>query len=403
MVEDIGENTQSENTADIMVVDDNPANLHLLSTMLRSKGYKIRPVPAGGLALRAAASCPPDLILLDISMPDMDGYEVCERLKADDRLKDIPVIFISALQETFDRVKAFSRGGVDYVTKPFQFEEVEARISTHLRLRRLQRELEHRNEELTDSFQRLKALEEMRAALTDMIVHDMRAPLTAILGYLDLVLADDCGLPDTTRRFLRTAHESSKMLTEMASTLLDVSRMESGEMPLDLRSCDLYALVLECLDSMRVLVEQKSIRPQLDGGVTEIMCDEELIRRVIVNLLHNALKYTPRGGAIQIRVESPEQRGARVSVTDSGCGIPEQFHARIFEKFGQVEARRHGHTYSSGLGLAFCRLAIQAHGGVIGVQSEPGKGSCFWFEIPSQAGRLTVESVPEAGQASSRS
>ncbi len=138
---------------DIIVVDDTPANLRLLVSMLKARGYKARPVTSGLLALQAARHLPPDLILLDINMPGMDGYEVCKRLKRDETLKEIPVIFISALSETVDKVKAFTTGGVDYVTKPFQFEEVEARVSAHLRLRSLQLELEkysHHLEELVE-------------------------------------------------------------------------------------------------------------------------------------------------------------------------------------------------------------------------------------------------------------
>ncbi|MCJ7486864.1 MAG: response regulator [Candidatus Aminicenantes bacterium] len=133
---------------DILVVDDTPANLYLLASMLKERGYKTRPVPSGKLALRAALSAPPDLILLDINMPEMNGFDVCQSLKADDKLKDIPVIFISALNEVLDKVKAFSVGGVDYITKPFQFDEVQARVDTHLKISRLQEELEQHNRQL---------------------------------------------------------------------------------------------------------------------------------------------------------------------------------------------------------------------------------------------------------------
>jgi putative two-component system response regulator len=133
---------------DILVVDDTPANLYLLASMLKERGYKTRPVPSGKLALRAALSDPPDLILLDINMPEMNGFDVCRSLKADEKLKDIPVIFISALNEVLDKVKAFAMGGVDYITKPFQFDEVQARVDTHLKLRRLQEELEQHNRQL---------------------------------------------------------------------------------------------------------------------------------------------------------------------------------------------------------------------------------------------------------------
>jgi putative two-component system response regulator len=137
-------------SANIMVVDDTPANLHILTNLLEKQGYTPRPVPSGKLALRAAKKEPPDLILLDINMPEMNGYEVCEQLKADEVLKGIPVLFISAFNETMDKVRAFHTGGVDYITKPFQFEEIEARIETHLNLRRLQVELEEQNHHLQE-------------------------------------------------------------------------------------------------------------------------------------------------------------------------------------------------------------------------------------------------------------
>src|SRR5579859_3749249 len=140
----------------VLVVDDTPANLQLLSQMLKEQGYRVRPVPSGKLALQAARNDPPDLILLDINMPEMNGYEVCEYLKADDQLKGIPVIFISALTEQLDKVKAFTAGGVDYLTKPFQMEELHARVETHLKLRRLQIELEEYSRRLESAQDRLK-------------------------------------------------------------------------------------------------------------------------------------------------------------------------------------------------------------------------------------------------------
>ncbi|MEI9893792.1 MAG: response regulator [Chthoniobacter sp.] len=161
---------------DILVVDDTEANLQLLSGMLRERGYKVRPVPNGRLALQAAKSAPPDLILLDINMPDLDGYEVCAQLKRDERTASVPVLFISALNETMDKVLAFGVGGLDYITKPFQFEEVDARVAAHLKLRRLQVDLEERNSELRRTNAELRRLQELRDNLTHMIVHDLRLP-----------------------------------------------------------------------------------------------------------------------------------------------------------------------------------------------------------------------------------
>jgi len=155
-------NTVSDKTPDILVVDDTPANLQLISGMLRSHGYKVRPVPSATLALQAAKTSPPDLVLLDINMPELNGYEVCERLKAEDTTRDVPIIFLSALHETIDKVKAFKSGGVDYISKPFQFEEVEARVTTHLRLKALREESEQRARELEKAY---TALEQTQNAL----------------------------------------------------------------------------------------------------------------------------------------------------------------------------------------------------------------------------------------------
>lgn len=165
---------------DILIVDDTPENIRVLGTMLKQDGYRVRAVTSGALALDAVRTEAPDLILLDVSMPQMDGYEVCRRLQGDEALRAIPVLFLSALSETHDKVEAFAAGGVDYVTKPFRVEEIVARIETHLALQRLQRELRRNHEELQRSFSKLEELERIRQALVQMIVHDLKNPLAAI-------------------------------------------------------------------------------------------------------------------------------------------------------------------------------------------------------------------------------
>src|SRR5476649_1220083 len=180
--------------ASILVVDDTPANLQVLAGMLKDRGYKARPVPSRKLALLAAKAHPPDLILLDINMPEMNGYEVCELLKADEQLKGIPVIFISALTEQLDKVKAFAIGGVDYLTKPFQMEELHARVETHLKLRRLQIELEETNAQLAKTNgvllrkqEELLDLHHRKDEFLAMLSHELRNPLAPILNAVHLL------------------------------------------------------------------------------------------------------------------------------------------------------------------------------------------------------------------------
>jgi signal transduction histidine kinase len=369
---------------DILVVDDTPANLQLLTGMLKKHGYRVRPVPCGKLALQAVQKEPPDLILLDINMPEMDGYEVCKRLKADAALKEIPVLFISALDETIDKLKAFAVGGVDYVTKPFQFEEVEARVQTHLQLRRFQVEQERRNRQLQESYDQLRKLEDLRDNLTLMIVHDMRLPLVGLTGYLKLLDAEAGEqLNGEALAMLREARSSGAVLVEMVNALLDISRLEQGQMPLHMTDADLDGLIQEAFRALGSLTKHMALVHQKQAQPIRVNCDAGLVTRVITNLVGNAIKFTPEGGQVAVSV-ARHGTGAKLCVADTGYGIPPAYHRKIFEKFGQVEARQQRKMYSTGLGLTFCKLAIEAHGGEIGVESAVDKGSTFWFTLPAQ-------------------
>jgi two-component system, sensor histidine kinase and response regulator len=350
---------EQQQAPNILIVDDMPANVLLLVRMLTQRGYKARPVPSGKLALEAARTEPPDLILLDISMPEMNGYEVCAQLKADAVLKDIPVIFISALSETIDKVKAFSVGGVDYVTKPFQFEEVYARVQTHLRLHRL---------------------EQLRDDLTHMIIHDLQSPLAVIFGFLDFLETNETQeLSDRTQRLITVTRKSAENLLYMIGSILDVSKMGAGEMKLQLEPCDLGELIRAVLVATQPLPGNNTVTLDSPESPLTVTADIGLITRVLQNLLSNALKYTPPGGDVRI-VVTPSSGEVRITVTDIGPGIASDYHQRIFEKFGQVEGRKN--RVGTGLGLTFCKLAVEAHGGRIGVESEVGRGSTFWFTLP---------------------
>lgn len=366
---------------DILIVDDTPQNLKVLSDFLRNQGYKARPVSSGKLALRAAETSPPDLVLLDINMPEMNGYEVCEAFKAHPKLKDIPIIFISALSETLDKVRAFNVGGIDYITKPFQFEEVQVRIRTHLALRQLNQNLSQQNQALQTSLKRQQELEEQRDNLLHMIVHDLRAPLSGIIGYLSLLERGADTFSQKQQRHLNLAIQSSQTLIDMISELLDVYKLENGEMPLFRDSKDISQTILQATETLEGMFTDKVLSCELPQSPALVFLDHDLIRRVVVNLLSNALKFTPRGGEIKIQAETGDDR-LTVAVQDSGPGIPEELQAKIFEKFGQAELRQENRRYSTGLGLTFCRMVVEAHGGKIGVSSQMGQGSRFEFVLP---------------------
>jgi len=359
----------------ILVVDDNPANLQLLSGMLKRSGFKARPAPSGELALQAARSAPPDLILLDVSMPGMDGYELCRNLKADEALREIPVLFISAHGETTDKVKGFAAGGVDYVTKPFQFEEVEARVAAHIELRRQKRQIQ-------ESLDKLRRLEDLRDSLVHMIVHDLRSPLMGLSGCIQaLELTEGQALSEGGRKLLLEARSTADRLTEMVSSLLDVSRMEAHALKLSPCDCDLSDLILITVKKMEALQSRREVTTALPEGPLKVTCDRDLIHRVIQNLLTNAYQFTPEASHIRVGA-THESQVVTVSIEDDGPGIPLEYHEKIFEKFGQAETRTKRRKYTTGLGLTFCKLAVEAHGGRICVESEPGHGSRFWFTLP---------------------
>lgn len=357
----------------ILVVDDTPANLQMLADMLKRRGYRARPVPSGRLALQAAKADPPDLILLDVNMPEMDGYEVCAELKKDQTLAAVPVIFISAYGETADKMRAFSAGGLDYITKPFHVEEVEARVAIHLQLRRQQRELE-------SLLAKQRQLEDMRDSMVHMIVHDLRAPLTAVFNYLDLVREQEAGFiaPESMQN-LDFAMKASRWMVQMVNVLLDASKIESGQMSLRRVECDVGDVVSDALDAIRSLADEKNVLYQSDHVRAAV--DRDAIARVVQNLVTNAVKLTPPGGDVHVSLQSKDN-GLRVEVSDHGPGIAAEHHPKIFEKFGQLDTNVRQSIPSSGLGLYFCKLAVEAHGGRIGVDSEVGQGSTFWFELP---------------------
>jgi signal transduction histidine kinase len=367
----------------IMIVDDMPANLTLLREILQGQGYRILAFPRGAMALKAAQDYSPDLILLDINMPEMDGFEVCRHLKESPSLQKIPVLFISANDTIGDKMKAFAMGGVDYVTKPFQVDEVKARVETHLRLRQQQIQLEVQAQQLKQNFEQLRDLEELRDKLIHLMVHDMRSPLTGIMGFADMLKSElnengQKDLGDMANEILI----SSFRLHEMISTLLDINRLEAKAMPLALQPDDLRTIASQALRSLSGMAREITLIFTPPATEVSVFCDVSITRRIIENLLGNALKYAGSHGTVGLSIESREGK-CLVHVSDSGPGIPEAFQKRIFEKFAQVDARQDNVRRSTGLGLTFCKMAVEAQGGEIGVTSETGRGSKFWFSLPA--------------------
>ena len=356
----------------ILIVDDVPDNLRLLAAMLKANGYQARPVTSGKLAIEAALQSPPDLILLDINMPEMDGFAVCARLKREETLKEIPVIFISALSETADKLAAFKAGGVDYVTKPFQEQEVYARVHTHLELRR-------QREQLRDNLLQLQQLEKLRDDLTHMIAHDMRSPLMAVEGHLKMLELFEAGaFSKEGKSYLTQARQGAGRLGRMIFEMLTVSKLEAGKFKTNPVACDLVQIARKVVAEAEAFKGDKTIRFLPPMQKLTLRVDADLLERVLENLLANAVKFAADAGEVQLCLTATEHQ-ARVEVVDDGVGIRAENQLKIFEKFGQVESGKS--RIGTGLGLTFCKLAVEAHGGRIGVNSAPGRGSTFWFTL----------------------
>ncbi len=354
--------------SEVMIVDDNPANLKLLEDMLIQQGYEVCSFPLGRLALAAAAKHPPDLILLDVNMPEMNGYEVCERLKSNQALSDIPIIFLSALNETEDKLQAFRSGGVDYISKPFHFEEVDARAATHLKLHQLQRELKRQNEhlegavaertrELAEANQRLTILDRSKNDFLKLISHEFRTPLNGLLGAGELIVEkmppgqenDQLrGLFQRSRRRILSMLDDALLLTE-----IDVNREGFSAAPV------LFSRVLsraiensaEFAASRHVKLPRSSAEEDLVAG------DEDLLVRAFQALLETAVKFTEKGGTVRLsRDVMPDS--SRAIIESRGRTIPESALGKFFDLFSIGEAITPGGDLGVGPPLAYRILAL---------------------------------------------
>jgi signal transduction histidine kinase len=357
----------------ILIVDDTPANLNVLSTMLSQRGYKVRPAISGSLALMSVTRDLPDLILLDIRMAEMDGYEVCRRLKADERTRDVPVIFISALDDIEDKLRAFQSGGVDYITKPFQVEEVLARVQAHITLQDQRRRI-------AAQLAQIEQLSHFKDELLRVVSHDLKNPIGAVMGYAELLREEsgEAEVADYAARILKSA----QFMNALVNDLLTLSHAE-GDFPLDLHRGDLNDLVASCLPAHELAAQEKQIALHWTPASAPLHAQFDPMRlsQVLNNLISNAIKYTPAGGTVKIAARGSDKMSV-ISVADTGFGIPDADLPRIFDKFYRVNTKEHLAVTGTGLGLPIAKAFIEKHGGQIGVTSAVGAGSTFTVSLP---------------------
>ncbi|MCT7988918.1 response regulator [Laspinema olomoucense] len=366
---------------DILIVDDTPINLRVLAKILSDRGYKVRKALNGQIALTACQTLLPDVILLDIMMPDMDGYEVCQRLKADPKTQDIPVIFISALEDEWDKVKAFKSGGSDYITKPFQIEEVLARVKHHLTIQQLQYQLKVQNAELQALNEQLVQSNRELEQFAHVASHDLQSPLQMIIGNADLLSWKyDKQLGPDGDRYLTNIIDASGRMTQLIQDLLTYSKL--GIPKPEFQSIDSNFVLEEALANLSGEISQSgaiithSHLPTVRGNEIQLM-------QLFQNMMANAIKFKLPDVApkIDISCNLNNSEEWQFEIRDNGIGIDPEQGDRIFEAFYRL------HSYNeypgTGIGLTLCKKVVERHGGRLWFSSIKGEGTTFYFTLPA--------------------
>ncbi|MBX3057002.1 MAG: hybrid sensor histidine kinase/response regulator [Anaerolineae bacterium] len=352
-------------SATVLIVDDTPANLRLLASLLGNAGYQVRPARDGRMALSVAQSHPPDLILLDIMMPEMDGYDVCRHLKADERTREIPVIFISALDDVHDKVKSFQLGAVDYVAKPFQAEEVLARVRSHITLYKLQRDLREQIAELD--------------AFAHTVAHDLKNPLALVIGLIDFVLlqfADD--MPEEVIDYLKKIQNTGYRGVNIIDELLLLASVRKQDV--QLRPLDMAEIVAKAQDRLVLMTDNYRGEITMPDVWPTAVGYAPWVEEVWVNYMSNALKYGGQPPQLELGTAVQPDGMVRCWVRDNGPGLSPDKQAVLFTEFVRLNELR---AEGFGLGLSIIRRIMDKLNGRVGVHSVEGAGSEFYFELPA--------------------
>lgn len=363
----------------VLIVDDIQENLQLIGNILYKNGINVSSASSGKQALEKVKVKLPDLILLDISMPYMDGFEVCKKLKSEDLTKDVPIIFLTAKSQTGDMIAGLELGAVDYINKPFDPAVLLARVNTHLELSKVKQNLIAKNKELVE-------LNATKDKFFRIIAHDLRSPLSSLLGGLSVLgYENNQGNPESNMEIVKMLKSSVKKGLKLLNNLMDWSSIQTSTFPFQPVDLNLKELIEENVEMLKSLAADKSI--VVDCKIDEkvnVFADENMISSVIRNLVSNAIKFTNPDGKVDI---SSRQLDAfqEISVKDSGVGIEKELKDNLFRIDKATSTKGTSGEMGTGLGLLLCKEFVEKHGGEIRVETRQGNGSYFYFTIPDKA------------------
>jgi signal transduction histidine kinase len=356
----------------ILIVDDIPQNIKILGTILHRQGYHIEFAMKGQAALQWVSEKSFDLILLDVMMPEMDGFEVCRQLKQNPQTAEIPVIFLTAKTDSESVVKGFEAGAVDFLSKPFNTEELLARVSTHLSLQRQKREL--------------KELNAAKDKFFSILSHDLINPFNSILGLTDLMKKEYQQLSETEKiYFIGLIHDAAQQGYMLLSDLLIWGRENMKKVRFDPSNHVLHNVVdgIMALTNNHATQKQIEVTNKIPSEIT-VFADEEMLKIILRNLLTNAIKFTPAGGSVWFEALQNEDETI-VKVGDTGIGIAAEVQSSLFQIDSTYSSNGTNGEKGTGLGLVLCKDFIEKHNGTIQVESHPGKGTIFTCSFPANA------------------
>lgn len=372
------------NNPKILIVDDNKENIDLIAYFLKPQSYQIFTAMDGVEALTQVENIKPDIILLDIMLPKMDGFQVCERIKKNVETRFIPVIMITALKELKDKIRSLEVGADDFISKPFENVELLTRVKSLLRIKRYHDQLEEKNLELKEKNEALLKMDQFKEELNHLIVHDMKNPLFVIQGNLQMM---EMGLGESispmVQKYLGRIDRSTQNLLRMVLNLIDVFKIEGGSIELSKELIGLNELIEKAYE--RILDypenEKKQIAMTLAEKMPFIKLDTSVMERVFDNMLSFAASNVAADGKIEVQTFVSEKE-VGVVLHDFGIQIPIKYSESIFDKFSQVEIKNEGFRLGRGLTLTFSKLAVEAHGGSLQVDLDNKVGNRFIMKFP---------------------